>query len=84
MELPEVHISSLVVHARPEHLADLRRGIEAFPGAEIHAQSDCGKLVVVLESSTQNHITDTLEKIAALPQVLNTALVYHQVEAMES
>ena len=84
MELPEVHISSFIVHARPEHLTDLKRGIEAFPGAEIRAQSDCGKLVVVLESSTQNHITDTLEKIAALPQVLNTALVYHQVEAMES
>ena len=84
MQLNEVHISSMVVHTRPEHLEAVKRGIELVPGTEIHAESDCGKLVVVVESSTQNHITDTIEKIAGLPNVLSAALVYHQIEAIES
>jgi len=84
MEAFEVHISSMVVHVRPENLAAVKQGIEALPGAEIHAQSACGKLVVVLESHTQTHITESLEKIAGLEHVLSTALVYHQIEPLES
>ena len=74
----------MVVHARPEHLAAVKLAVAVMPGVEIHAESACGKLVVVVESRTQNYITDTIEKIAALPHVLNTALVYHQIEAVES
>jgi nitrate reductase NapD len=84
LELTEVHISSMVVHTRPENLETVKQGIVVVPGTEIHAESDCGKLVVVLESSTQSHITDTIEKIAGLPHVLSTALVYHQIESLES
>ena len=84
MELAEVHISSMVVHARPEQLAAVKREIETVPGAEIHAESSSGKLVVVLESSEQAHITDTLEKISGLEHVLSTALVYHQIESLET
>jgi nitrate reductase NapD len=80
MEQTEVHISSMVVHAMPDHLSDVRTNIEKLPGAEIHAESPNGKLVVVLESQTQTYITDVIEKIACLDHVLSTALVYHQIE----
>jgi nitrate reductase NapD len=80
MEQTEVHISSMVVHAMPDHLSDVITKIEKLPGAEIHAQSPNGKLVVVLESQTQTYITDVIEKIACLDHVLSTALVYHQIE----
>ena len=82
--MAEVHISSMVVHARPEHLSAVKREIEDVPGTEIHGESACGKLVVVLESHTQSHITDSIEKITRLEHVLNTALVYHQIEPLES
>ena len=74
----------MVVHARPEHLQAVKQGIEALPGSEIHGESDCGKLVVVLESHTQHHITECLDKIAALDNVLSTALVFHQIETLDS
>jgi nitrate reductase NapD len=80
VEQSEVHISSMVVHAMPEYLLDVRKKIEDLPGTEIHAESASGKLVVVLESQTQTYITDVIEKIACLDHVLSTALVYHQIE----
>jgi nitrate reductase NapD len=81
MSQHEVHISSLVVHAMPNHLQTVKTHIENLPGTEIHAQSPNGKLVVVLESQTQTYITDVIEKIACLDHVLSTALVYHQIES---
>ena len=82
MEQTEIHISSMVVHAMPDFLVDVRKNIEELPGAEIHAESPNGKLVVVLESQTQTYITDVIEKIACLDHVLSTALVYHQIEPL--
>ena len=81
MEQNEVHISSMVVHAMPDHLQTVKNKIEDLPGTEIHAESPNGKLVVVLESQTQTYITDVIEKIAGLDHVLSTALVYHQIES---
>lgn len=80
MDQDEVHISSMVVHARPDYLQDVKNKIERLPGAEIHGESENGKLVVVLESQTQSHITDVIEKIGDIEHVLTTALVFHQIE----
>ncbi len=84
MDQDEVHISSMVVHARPEYLQDVKNKIAHLPGAEIHGESENGKLVVVLESQTQTYITDVIEKIADIEHVLSTALVYHQIEQIDS
>ena len=84
MDQQEVHISSMVVHARPEYLASVKRSIECLPGAEIHGESDNGKLVVVLETQNQGYITDVIEKINQLDYVLSTALVYHHIENLDS
>ena len=83
MSSSEVHISSMVVHAIPEHLADVRQQIENLPGAEVYAESAEGKLVVVLESDGQKQISATIDHINDLKHVLTTALVYHQVEPFE-
>ena len=84
MDQQEVHISSLVVHTRPEYLASVKKSIEQLPGAEIYGESDNGKLVVVLETLNQGFITDVIEKINNFEQVLGTALVYHQIEQLAS
>ena len=84
MDQRELHISSMVVHARAEDLASVKQKIEQLPGAEVHAESDNGKLVVVLETERQGYITDIIETINNMEQVLNTALVYHQIEQLDS
>ena len=80
MSLNEVHISSLVVHVSPEHLDEIKPKIEAFENAEIYGDSPEGKIIVVLETENQGFITDTIDAINNLPNVLSTVLVYHQIE----
>jgi periplasmic nitrate reductase NapD len=80
MLLNEVHISSLVIHVNPTFLMQVKAAIETFENAEIYAQSDDGKLVVVLETENQGFITDTIDAISQLPHVLSTALVYHYID----
>ncbi len=78
----EVHISSMVVLANPNGLQSVKNNIESLQGVEIHGESDSGKLVVVLESDSQTHITDVIEKINNFRHVLSTSLVYHQIEQL--
>ncbi|EHH2558902.1 chaperone NapD [Vibrio parahaemolyticus] len=80
MSLNEVHISSLVVHVLPEHLDEIKTQIETYENSEIYGDSPEGKIVVVLETENQGFITDTIDAINNLPNVLSTVLVYHQIE----
>ena len=80
MALNEVHISSLVVHVSPEHLVEIKAEIKKFDNAEIYGDSPEGKIIVVLETENQGFVTDTIEAINNIKNVLGTALVYHQIE----
>ncbi|UJF17183.1 chaperone NapD [Vibrio sp. SS-MA-C1-2] len=80
MLLNEVHISSLVVHTNPVHLAVIEQQIAQFNNAEIYGSNPDGKIVVVLETENQGFVTETIDAINNLPNVLSTALVYHQIE----
>ena len=82
--LNEVHISSLVVHVQPQHLASVKAKIEVMPNAEIYGDSEEGKVIVVLETENQGYVTDTIDKINNLEHVLTTFLVYHQIEHFDS
>ncbi len=80
MSLNEVHISSLVVHVLPQHLESVKAQIARCNNAEIYGDNPEGKIVVVLETENQGFITDTIDTINNLPNVLSTVLVYHQIE----
>ena len=74
-----LHISSLLVHVRPELLAAVKANLRQLEGLELHQESPEGKLVVVLETEHERHILARIEQINALPGVLNAALVYHEL-----
>jgi periplasmic nitrate reductase NapD len=76
----EHHISSLLVHARPDRAAAAQAAIGAIDGAEIHAVSPAGKLIVTLENSGTGAISDALSAINSIDGVLSAVLVYHQFE----
>ena len=76
----ELHVSSLVVHVRPEAAADAARSIAAMRGAEVHQRIAGGKLIVTLETGTTGDIMQHIERINDLPGVVTTALVYHHWE----
>ena len=75
----EAHVSSLVLHVRSEHLADVRAALAEVPGAEVPAAAG-GKLVVTLETVSEAEIVTRMNEISLLPGVLSAALVFHHVE----
>lgn len=79
----EYHVTSLVVHATPKALQQVEANILALMGADIHAITPEGKLVITLEGSSQRVILDNIEAINALSGVLSASLIYHQVDPLE-
>ena len=77
----ELHVSSLVVHARPEAVEAIRPVMAGLPGIEIHAQEG-GKLVLTLETESEQTIVEYLNTISLLDGVLAATLVFHHVEEL--
>ena len=78
---PEGEIASILVQARPDHLAEVEAAITAFPGCEIHGRDPRGKLVVVVDAPDAGSLGTTLNNIQLLPHVYSAALVFHAIEA---
>jgi nitrate reductase NapD len=76
---PEAHISSLVVHVRPERAETVRAALAAFPGVEIHGEGG-GKIVLTLETESEAEIVSRLNEISLLEGVMSAALVFHHFE----
>ncbi len=75
-----VHISSLVVHCRPEKVTTLIEQISDLDHAQVPEHSPEGKLVVLLETASQDAIMQCISAIEELAGVINAALVYHQID----
>ena len=80
----ECHISSLLVHVRPERQQEIAALIAALPGAELTPSPKPGKLILTLETANTFEIMERLEAINGMPGVVAAALVYHQWEAAEA
>ncbi len=73
-----LHVSGIVVHARPEASEAVRAAILALPGTEIAAVGH-GKLVVVLEAADEGAMSAVVHRIALMPDVYTAALAYHEI-----
>jgi nitrate reductase NapD len=69
----ESHVSSLVVHVRPEKAHTVRREMIGLPG---------GKIIVTLETDTEADIVTRLNEISLLDGVMSATLVFHHVETV--
>lgn len=74
------HIAGVLVHTQPASLDAVRGAIAGIAGAEIHAASDAGKLVVTLEAPTSRAIAAHLTFLHQLDGVLAATLVYQHNE----
>ena len=73
-------ISSVLVQARAEDHGRLEETISALPGAEVHAATGAGKIVVVIETPGDAALVRSVDRIGALPGVLSVNLVFHHSE----
>ena len=80
----ELHISSLVVHSAPRRVQRVAEAIAAMPGAQVHAVSPAGKLVVTLEAESSQESMSRVSDIQRTDGVLSAVLVYQCADSLES
>jgi len=76
----EIHISSLVVHSRPERAQAVAGHLCGMAGVAVHGGVEAGKLVVTLETASEGEIVERLNAIQVLDGVLAATLVFHHYE----
>ena len=73
------HISSALVLAFPERLAEVVRRISEMPDTEVHGIEN-GKVVVVLEGNDAGEIGERMIAISLMDGVLAANIVFEQVD----
>jgi nitrate reductase NapD len=75
-----MNICGCLVHVAPEAIAAARPQIEAMAGVEIHAQTEDGRLVVVVEDTDERFASDAIMALHQVPGVLSLTINYHHFE----
>ncbi|QPK14185.1 chaperone NapD [Pectobacterium versatile] len=75
------HVCSVVVHVNTAQVAAVGEALATQPNLEVGASdSDTGKMVVVLESDSEDTLLKQIASIRELTGVLAVSLVYHQLD----
>jgi periplasmic nitrate reductase NapD len=77
---PELHIAGVLVHVRPLAQDSACRAIAALPEAEVAQAGDNGRVVVVVEAPSGHAVMQVIDRIRAVPGVVDVALVYQHAE----
>jgi len=81
--MSDLCISSLVVQAQPTRLKQVRDDIENIAEAEVMAENEKGKLVVVLDTQDNRQAADTITAIQNTAGVLSATLIYQYDDRFE-
>lgn len=73
------HISSLIVHARPDALSAVKAFIER-EGGEVSQTDPRGKMIVVIETRDSGEITRFANTLSLMDGVLSANLVFHAID----
>ncbi len=80
----ELHIAGIIVYAQHAHLNGIKQAIALLPGAEIHAVTEQGKLIVTLEGRDTSEVANQMSALHVLPGVYSATMVYQHHENIES
>ena len=76
-----INISSVILGVAPADAAGGGERLAALAGVEVHALVEDGRMIVTIESASDNATVDTFEVIRQMPGVLSASLVYHHFES---
>lgn len=76
-----MNISSVLVNARPERVAQVQESLLALGGIEVHAVTGEGRMIVTIEADSEQALASLFEAINRQPGVLSASMVYHQYES---
>ncbi len=75
-----MNICGCLVHASTEAVNNVRDEIDAMDGAEVHACSENGRLVVVVEDTASQYASDQIMAMHQIRGVISVTLTYHHFE----
>lgn len=78
-----MNLASLVVRAQPAKMAVLRDALLAIPGAEIHAETEDGRMIVTVEETPEQTVSTALTRVQQLEPVICVTLAYEHSERSE-
>ena len=70
-------------HAVELVINDGRTIVDVARGIEVHAVTAAGHLVVTMEGNDEQEVTQTFDRLNAIPGVHATTLVYHHSETLD-
>jgi len=79
----ELHVAGVLARTRPDDTAAVVARITDLPGAEVHATSADGKVVVTLEAFDSQMLSERLALLPLVAGVLSAVLVYQHHELLE-
>ena len=74
------NICGVLVHTRPGEVVDVKGRLAAMPGVEVHAATEEGRVVVVVEDTAERLAIDTITDIFRTAGVINASLVYQYTD----
>lgn len=75
-----MNICGCLIHVAAARIATARAQMAATDGVEIHAESDDGRFVVVVEDTATARASDIIMTLHQIPGVLSLTLNYHHFE----
>lgn len=75
-----MNICGCLVHVAPDTLLRAKETIQSVAGVEVHAASDDGRLVVVVEDTEDRLASETIMDLHQVPGVISLSLTYHHFE----
>ena len=75
-----MNICGCLVHATPELASSAITAMKTIKGVEVHARSDDGRIVVVVEDTPERFASETIMDLHQIPGVISLALTYHHFE----
>lgn len=75
-----MNICGCLVHTTPELAPSAVTAMTTIKGVEVHARSDDGRIVVVVEDTPERFASETIMDLHQIPGVISLALTYHHFE----
>ena len=78
-----MNISSVLIHAAPDHSVQVQQSLADMQGVEVHAAEADGRIIVTIEDNSAGLMADALTDMFNIRGVLSANMVYHYCEDLQ-
>lgn len=84
--MSEYHVASFIAYSYPDEQGQVIANLKSIESCDVHGEDAGGRIVLTLESESQQGIVAGFEEVRNISGVLNVSPVYHEYcdEAIES